>query len=141
MKDFRLSINNLGYFVQEITKLLQTKKEYRVSIKEWRDIRTLSQNSMYWFWLYEISQQYPLECDTEHNSSDLWHEVFKNYYCPVKQITNNNANLNVKSTKLLDIGEMTHYLNKIETFCIDRNIKLTIPDDSQYHKLMESQEQ
>lgn len=115
-------------------------KTYRVSIKEWREKRSLSQNSLYWVWLDEISKQCNLESDAStKKSSELWHEVFKHYYCPVKTITNNNASLTVKSTTMLDVGEMTFYLNKIESWCLDRGVRLTIPEDSEYYKLLNGQ--
>ena len=69
----------------------------------------------------------------------MWHEVFKHYFCPMKTVANKQAALNIKSTKSLDVGDMTLYLNKIENWCIDRGIKLSIPVDSEYAKLMESQ--
>ena len=39
-----------------------------------------------------------------------------------------------------DVGEMTFYLNKIESWCFDRGIRLTIPIDSEYSRLMERQD-
>ena len=140
MQDFKLNFSSLGFLVSELTKLLRSGKTYRVSVKEWRESRSLSQNSLYWAWLAEIERQAPLKIDGSNvKGSELWHEVFKKYYCPVKNITNGENVLPVKSTKILDVGEMTFYLNKIEGFCIDRGIGLTIPETSEYYKLMEYQ--
>ena len=140
MKDFRLNMGSLGVLVTELTKLLVNGKTYRLSCDEWREKRSLSQNSLYWKWLAEINQQAPLQIEgSSIDGPELWHEVFKKYYCPVKNITNSEKSLPVQSTKLLDVGEMTFYLNKIESFCIDRHIKLTIPEDSEYSELMRIQ--
>lgn len=140
IKDFCLTQGNVGYFVQEVYKILRESKKYRVNIVLWREKRSLSQNNMYWKWLTEINQQKPLECDSgEFKGSELWHEVFKKFYCPSKQITDGDNYLVIKTTTLLDVGEMTHYLNKIESWCMDKGIKLTIPEDSEYYKLMEQQ--
>mgnify|MGYP000044171735 CR=1 FL=1 len=140
MKDFKLTFSTIGCLVVEATKLLQSGKVYRVSIKEWRQSRSLSQNSLYWKWLAEIDKQAPLKIDgSSVKGSELWHEVFKKYYCPVKNITNMENILPVKSTKLLDVGEMTFYLNKIEHWAMDRGLTLTIPEDSKYANLMRSQ--
>lgn len=143
MKDFKLNISTLGWLVTELTKLLKnSNKSYRVCVVEWREIRSLSQNSLYWKWLGEIDKQSPLMVQgSKINGSELWHEVFKKYYCPVKNITNGETTLPVKSTKMLDVGEMTFYLNKIEHWCIDRGITLTIPESSEYYQLMQSQTQ
>lgn len=141
VKDFKLTLGTLGWLVTELTKLLQsTGKTYRISVVEWREKRSLSQNSLYWRWMDEINKQAPLVVEgSSVKGAELWHEVMKRYYCPVKNITNGEKSLPVKSTKILDVGEMTFYLNKIENFCIERGIKLTIPEDSEYYKLMESQ--
>jgi len=140
VKEFKLTLSTLGWCISELTKVLQSSnKVYRLTIKEWRETRSLSQNSMYWAWLGEINKQAPLQCESKISGSEMWHEVFKHYYCPMKVIANKKAALNIKSTKMLDVGEMTFYLNKIEQWCIDRGVRLTIPVDSEYMKLMESQ--
>lgn len=140
MKEFKITLGNIGFLVTELTRLIQsTGKTYRVTIKEWKESRSLSQNNLYWKWLAEINKQAPLKCDSKVSGSELWHEVFKKYYCPVKTISNNKASLEIKSTKMLDVGEMTFYLNKIEQWCMDRGLMLTIPHDSEYYKLMEYQ--
>ena len=129
--------------LSELTKLLtSTNKVYRVSIKEWRESRSLSQNSLYWKWLGEINKQSPLIIeDSKAKGSELWHEVFKKYYCPVKNITNREKVLPIKSTKVLDVGEMTFYLSKVESFCIDRGLIITIPENSEYNQLINQQNQ
>ena len=138
MKDFKLSINSLGMLVNELTKLLtSTNKVYRLSVKEWKESRSLSQNALMWKWLAEINKQSPLVIENSPiNGAELWHEVFKKYYCPVKNITNKEKVLPIKSTKVLDVGEMTFYLARIENFCLDRGLTITIPEDSEYNKLI-----
>ena len=141
MKEFKLNLGTLGYFISELTNLLKnTDKTQRVIVKEWRETRSLSQNSLYCVWMSQISEQKPLKCDSgAFKSSELWAEVFKKYYCPIKNITNGERSLPVQTTTLLDVGEMTNYLNKIESWCMDNGIKLTIPEDSEYYRLMEYQ--
>ena len=141
MKDFKLTISSLGWLVTELTKVLKdSNKAYRVNVVEWREKRSLSQNSLYWKWLTEIDKQSPLRVDgSKINGSELWHEIFKKYYCPEKVITNGTVNVPTKATKMLDVGEMTFYLYKIEQWCIERGVLLTIPESSEYYQLMESQ--
>jgi len=141
MKDFKLTFSSLGWLVTELNKLLKnSNKAYRVNVVEWREKRTISQNALYWKWLSEIDQQNPLKVDgSKIQGNELWHEVFKKYYCPEKVITNGTVNLPTKSTKILDAGEMTFYLNRIEQWCIDRGIALTIPETSEYYQLIQSQ--
>ena len=140
MQEFKLNLNNLGAVISQLTTLLQsTNKDYRLTVKQWKESRSLSQNALYWKWLTDIDKQAPLQCNSKISGSEMWHEVFKSYFCPAKTIKNDKAEMSMKSTKSLDVGEMTFYLNKIENWCFDRGIKLSIPIDSEYAKLMERQ--
>jgi len=141
LKDFKLTLASLGWLVTELTKLLKDSgKTYRVSVKEWRETRSLSQNALYWKWLTEVNSQSNLKVEgSKINGSELWHEVFKKYFCPVKNVTNGEKDLPIQSTKMLDVGEMCFYLNKIEYWCMDKGIKVTIPESSEYYQLMQSQ--
>ena len=142
MIELKITLANLGLLITELTKALQaTGKPHRVTIRQWKESRSLSQNALYWKWLTEINKQAPLQCDAKISGAEMWHEVFKKYYCPAKSVKNNHAEIAIKSTKSLDVGEMTHYLNKIENWCMDRGVMLTIPHDSQYYRLMEKQSQ
>ncbi len=140
MNEFKLTFQNLADVTRQLIALTQdSKKAYRVTTKEWRESRSLSQNALMWKWLAEINKQAPLECDSKISGADLWHEVFKKYFCPVKTISNGSKSVDIKSTKMLDVGEFTFYLNKIENWCFDRQITLTTPHDSEYAKLMARQ--
>ena len=140
MNEFKLTLSNLGDVINQLTKILQSSnKVFRVTVKEWKETRSLSQNALMWKWLAEIDKQAPLKCDSKIKGPDLWHEIFKKYFCPVKTVTNGSKSVEIKSTKMLDVGEFTFYLNKIENWCFDRGITLTIPQDSEYYKLMEYQ--
>ena len=141
MKDFKLSISSLGRLVSELTKLISTTdKFYRVTIVEWREKRSLSQNSLYWKWLAEIDKQNPLVVvNSKDCGAELWHEVFKKFYCPPRIISNGSVQMEVVSTKLLDVGEMHHYLTQIEHWAMNRGFKLTIPIDSDYMKFIDEQ--
>ena len=130
MKDFKLTVKSIGLFIQEVWKLDLTKA-YRVTIIQWRESRSLSQNSLYWKWLGEIAKQQDISDDPE-----IWHEIFKRYYCPEKVI---NEHITIKSTKKLDLGEMCFYLNRIEQYCIDRGYMITIPDNCEYRELQNKQ--
>jgi hypothetical protein len=116
--------------IQAIWKLDLTKA-YRVNVVAWRESRSLSQNALYWKWLGEIAKQ-----QTISNDPEIWHEIFKKYYCPEKVI---NEHITIKSTKKLDLGEMHYYLNKIEQYSIDRGYLITIPDQCEYRELQDKQ--
>jgi hypothetical protein len=132
LKDFKLTANSVGLLIQSLWKLDFTKA-YRVTVVQWREKRSNDQNSLYWKWLGEISKQQKISNDPE-----IWHEIFKKYYCPEKVI---NEHITIKSTKKLDVGEMCFYLNRIENYCIDRGYLITIPEDCEYRELLERQNQ
>ena len=138
--ELKLNLSSLGFVVGELTKLIAGDKSYRLSIKEWREKRSISQNSTYWMWLAEIDKQNPLKLVNSSNSgAELWHEVFKKFYCPESIITDGKAEMVIVSTKLLDVAQMHHYLTQIEHWAMNRGFKLTIPIDSEYMKLIEQQ--
>ena len=101
--------------------------------------RSLSQNSLYWKWLSEISTQIRTRTGQNHDTEVL-HEYFKQMYCPQKKASLSGRELIFASTKKLDKGEMHFYLNQIEVWGVDRGFKLTIPDDSEYQKLKQESE-
>ena len=47
--------------------------------------------------------------------------------------------MEILSTKLLDTGEMHHYLTQIEHWAMSRGFKLTIPINSEYQDLINRQ--
>ena len=134
-----MSKNNFGELAQLLTELTSDGKYYRVIIKEWRDKRSVDQNSLLWMWLGEISKQ--ARVNGQEFSAEIWHEYFKKYYCPEKQIRMPAGEpVTTKSTKLLDTGEMTHYLSRIEQWAQDRMFTLTTPINSEYREMIERQE-
>ena len=141
MKDHKLNIKSLGYLVSAITKLVTgSDKSWRVTIVEWREKRSLSQNNLLWMWLAEIDKQNPLTLvNSSYTGAELWHEVMKKYYCPPSIISNGDTEMEVVSTKMLDKGQMHHYLTQIEHWAMNRGFKLTIPIDSEYMKLLDEQ--
>ena len=132
MRDFKLNTATLAALAAEVGRLVFTGKSWRVTIVEWREKRSL--------WLAEIDKQNPLKVvNSKHSGAELWHEVFKKFWCPESVVTDGKTEMVIVSTKLLDVGQMNHYLTQIEHWAMNRGFKLTIPIDSEYMKLMEQQ--
>ena len=139
MKNFRLTANSIGLFIAELWKLDLTKA-YRVTIVQWREKRSNDQNSLYWKWMAELSKQ--AHVNGNKFSGEVWAEFFKKYYCPDKLIDMPLGEAStVKSTTNLDTGEMHHYLNKIQAWCMSEGYSLTIPENSEYQQLLDKQEE
>jgi hypothetical protein len=128
MKNFRLTANSIGLFIAELWKL------------DWREKRSNDQNSLYWKWMAELSKQ--ARVNGKEFSGEVWAEFFKKYYCPDKLIDMplGEASI-VKSTTNLDTGEMHHYLNKIQAWCMSEGYALTIPENSEYQQLLNKQDE
>lgn len=91
-------------------------------------------------WLAEIDKQNPLKVvNSESSGAELWHEVFKKFWCPESIITDGKTEMVIVSTKLLDMAQMHHYLAQIEVWAMNRGFKLTIPINSEYQKLIDRQ--
>ncbi len=112
-------------------------KPLKVSIKSCSN-RSLNQNSTYWMWLGELSQQIKLKVREAHSTDDL-HEWFKNKFCPDKEITMGGKSIYVKSTAKLDPGEMHFYMNQLFEWAANAGFKLTIPIESEYRQIIERQ--
>ncbi len=135
---FKLVTSNKQALIEQLTTMLNLNDAVEVVARPWKEKRSISQNSLYWMWLNEISQQATVN-DKSHNA-DVWHEYFKRYYCPVKLISMPAGDdLQVKSTKKLDTGEMHHYLNLIEQWAQGHFYKLTIPLNCEYEQLRNKQ--
>lgn len=135
---FKLITSNRDSLIQQLDVMLSLNEAIEVVARPWKVKRSLSQNSLYWQWLNEISNQVTVS-DKKHNA-EIWHEYFKRYFCPVKIIAMPAGDdLEVRTTKKLDTGEMHFYLNRIEQWAIDKMINLTIPAACEYQQLRDNQ--
>lgn len=100
--------------------------------------RTLSQNALMWKWLTEIAQQTKQKGYGAYSSEDM-HEYFKNKFCVDKSLTIGKTTIQVKSTKRLYKGEMTFYMNQIHQWSVNAGFRLSMPENSEYMKAIQSQ--
>ncbi len=100
--------------------------------------RSLSQNALMWKWLTEIAQQTKDKGYGDYDSEDM-HIYFKDKFCVDKPLTIGKTTIQVKSTKKLDKGEMTFYMNQIHQWSANAGFRLSMPEDSEYMKAMQSQ--
>lgn len=121
-----------------LKELVASGKRYRVSIKEWHDKRSVSQNALLWKWNGEIAGQL-VKAEKGTFTGEQLHEYLKEIYCPAKAITVMGETRYVKSTKLLETGEMTLYLDQLNTWARQRGIRLTIPARCEYQQLRTQQ--
>jgi len=136
---FKLVTSNKDSLFNQLNIMLSQNEAVEVVAKPWKEKRSLSQNRLLWQWMNEISEQAVVN-DQKHEP-EIWHEYFKRYFCPRKIIAMPAGDdLEVKSTKKLDTGEMHHYLNKIEQWAQGHFYTLTIPHNCEYEQLKQRQD-
>ena len=136
---YKLNAGNLRSILELIAgTVAHAGGDYEITIKKWREKRTLSQNALYWVWMDEISKRW--EVEGRLFKAEEWHEELRDRYCPPRTINKPSGAVSVRSTTKLDTGEMHWYMNVIERVCINRGILLPIPEHSEYMKLREAQE-
>ena len=110
---------------------------------EWKagSTRSMNQNDLYWMWLGEISQQTSERSGKDFKKDDL-HEWLRAEYLGYesKYVGNKHIRL-LKSTTQLTKGEMYFYMQQVDAFAHQHGFKLTIPDDSEYMKLKQRENQ
>lgn len=102
--------------------------------------RSLSQNALMWMWLTEIAEQTKQKGYGDYSPEDM-HEYFKNKFCIDKALTIGRTTIQVKSTTKLDKGEMTFYMNQIHQWSVNAGFRLSMPEDSEYHQAIQTQNQ
>lgn len=135
---FKLVTSNKESLFNQLNIMLSQNEAVEVVAKPWKEKRSLSQNRLLWQWMNEISEQ-AIVNDQKHKP-EIWHEYFKRYFCPVKLVPMPAGDdLQIRSTKKLDTGEMHHYLNQIEQWAQGHFYTLTIPHNCEYEQLKQKQ--
>jgi len=108
-------------------------KKFSVEIKQKREIRSVSQNSLYWLWLTCIMAE-------TGNDKDYLHIFFGKKYLPQNSrvIYGETVNITV-STSSLDTAQFTHYLERIQQFAnAELGIVLPNPEDLHFKEFYET---
>lgn len=135
---FKLVTSNKESLFNQLNIMLSQNEAVEVVAKPWKEKRSLSQNRLLWQWMNEISEQAVVN-DQKHKP-EIWHEYFKRYFCPIKLVPMPaGEDLQIRSTKKLDTGEMHHYLNQIEQWAQGHFYTLTIPHNCEYEQLKQKQ--
>jgi len=108
-------------------------KKFTVEIKQKREIRSLSQNALYWLWLTCIMAE-------TGNDKDFLHEYFGKKYLPKESriICREKVEITVSTTGL-DTLQFTHYLNRVQQFAnVEFGIILPNPNDLHFKEFYET---
>lgn len=108
-------------------------KKFSVEIKQKREIRSISQNALYWLWLTCIMAE-------TGNDKDYLHIFFGKKYLPQERriVFNHPVDITVSTTSL-DTAQFTHYLERIQQFAnAELGIILPNPEDLHFKEFYET---
>lgn len=114
-------------------------KKLSLGLKQWRDKRSIPQNQTMWMWNTEIANHIKKKTGQDFDPEDI-HELLKQLFCPVTEITIGSTTASVRSTKRLDKSQMHRYLEQVDAWAAEKGIMLTIPYGSQYQEMRDSEE-
>lgn len=108
-----------------------------LELKRYRQKRSLNQNSLFWMWCGEamvhFNSKKPPKPLTKDDMHDLFCHLFLGYEDKVVGTTVIEGKL--KGTSGLDTGEMFAFMEQVEAWCIDKGLRLTVPNVSEYWEL------
>lgn len=113
---------------------------------EWKagSNRSINQNDLYWMWLGEIVSQTNaklVEGATPFIKEEM-HEWLCEEFLGYETRTVGRKEITIlKGTSKLLKGEMYFYMQQVDAFAHSKGFKLTIPDDSEYMKLKQRENQ
>tara|TARA_R110002020_G_scaffold248376_1_gene462364 strand:- start:3543 stop:3983 length:441 start_codon:yes stop_codon:yes gene_type:complete len=146
MRDFKLNANSIGYFIQELWKLDLTKS-WRITVVQWREKRSLSQNAFQHVIYKEISAYLIGKGRTEWTEKKTKFEMKNNFLgWEVTECTNvHTGEVTTKETLIetsgLDIGVSGDYTTKLLDFAQNIGCTIKIPAKCDYRDYLNVQDE
>jgi hypothetical protein len=106
-----------------------SKPKWCVVIEKYAKQRSVEQNSLYWKWMSVIAEAKPQGILM---GRDKWHYAFAIMFLePVEipDLRTGEVRQCPRSTKSLNTGEFSEYMNKIEEWAIENGVILPTPED------------
>lgn len=149
MKEFKLTISSLGWLVAELTKLITSNqgKAYRISIKLWREKRSLNQNAFQHVIYTEISK-YLISKGRKDWCPKFTKKNMKNKFLgwvDEEFVDIDTGEILIKSslkpTAELDVGDSFDYTTSLLDWAEQIGCYIDIPMCCEYRELLERQSQ
>ena len=147
MREFKLTFSSLGYFIQEITKLLteNPNKAFRVNVKAWRESRSLSMNAFQHV-IYKNISEYLISKGRKDWTEKHTKEQMKNNFLGWRRDEFTNVltgEVEIKETLIptsgLDAGEAYNYTFSLLDWAQSIGCEIKIPEKCDYRDLQEKQ--
>ena len=141
MDEYRITRGNQQLIFKKLSEFIQSDKSYRISIKPWREKRSLNQNALSHMWYSEISD-WLIRRGKDFASPEWVKDAMKHTYLGyveremVDVVTGETTVIrSLRHTSDLDTGDMHFYLTQVEGWALSLGCKLTVPADSEYMNL------
>ena len=141
----RLHRSNFSAIGQQLIPLLESGECYRLTLKPWKEKRSLSQNALSHMWYAEISE-YLIKSGRADATPEWVKRNLKRTYLGCEEVTYTDfvtgekvTTYEPRHTSSLDTGEMHFFLTQVERWCAQFGLALTIPHESEYQKLKDKQ--
>jgi len=142
----KLHAGNFTAIGQLLQEQLAAGQPLRLQVKQWREKRSLSQNALSHMWYTEISE-YLIKSGRTDATPEWVKRNLKKTYLGSEEVTYTNFVTGEKTTTWeprhtadLDIGEMHIFLCKVEMWCAQFGLALTIPNGCEFQQLRDKQE-
>lgn len=142
MRDLKLNASTFAFICGELGKLIVTDKSYRISLKEWREKRSLNQNSLFHVWCKQLSIQF---CKKDRRYTETFvKDMLKHTFLGYEEVMRVNVmtrekyyTQELRHTSKLDKGEMKYFMDQVYAWAVNIGILLSIPEDCEYKRLKE----
>ena len=142
----KLHRGNFAAIGQQIQTLLDAGQCLRLQVKPWREKRSLSQNALFHLRMGEISE-YLIKSGRTDATPEWVKRNLKKTYLGCEEVTYTDFITGAKETSweprhtsLLDTGEMHIFMCKVEAWCAQFGLALTIPSGCEFQQLRDKQE-
>lgn len=137
---------NIDGIRNHLMPYLESGQCYRLMVKPWREKRSISQNSLSHMWYAEISE-YLIKSGRTDATPEWVKRNLKKTYLGCEEVTYTDFITGAKETaweprhtSQLDTGEMHIFLCKVEAWCAQFGLALTIPNGCEFQQLSDRQE-
>ena len=146
MTEFKLNLINAAEICGQLINIVRSSnKAYRVTICEWRERRSLSQNAFQHLIYKEVSgyliKHGRAQCSPEWVKSNLKNKFLG--WCESEFVDIETGEVSkrqeLKSTRSLDVGDSMFYTTQILDWACSIGCEIKIPDKCEYRRLMDSQ--
>lgn len=103
--------------------------------------KSVSQNNLFWMWMTEMANYFASKA-VENSTKDQMHDLMCHKFLGNITVTVGKTEITrLKSLRDLDKGDMLHFMRQIDEWSADHGVLLTHPEDSEYQRLTEVQNQ